>query len=93
MAMRSIKRKKQSSQAGFARQTIQSDILEGIIKIPRSLKHRMVEVILLPVDTEMLPLNISEEGVSPLGRFAGAWSGEPLVREEQGTYEVREEVK
>ncbi len=29
---------------------------------------------------------------SPLKRFAGAWFGEELVRENQGNYEVREEL-
>jgi hypothetical protein len=28
-----------------------------------------------------------------LSRFAGAWKGEILVREEQGNYEVRSELK
>lgn len=30
---------------------------------------------------------------SLLSRFAGAWRGGPLVREEQGEYEVRSELK
>jgi len=93
MATQSAKEKKPSSHRGFVRQTIQSDLLEGIVKIPRSLKHRMVEVILLPLDTDVsLPIDY-ETGSSPLKRFAGAWAGEPLEREEQGAYEVREELK
>ena len=52
MAPQSLKRKKSTTQTGFLRQTMHSDRLEGILKIPHNLKHRMVEVILLPLDNE-----------------------------------------
>jgi hypothetical protein len=33
----------------FVREIIDSDVLDHIIKIPDSLKHRRVEIILLPI--------------------------------------------
>ena len=93
MAPQSLKRKKSPNQPGFVRQTMHSDKLEGILKIPRDLKHRMVEVILLPFDDDAaLQRNQKREGF-PLKRFAGAWAGELPVREDEGTYEVREELQ
>ncbi len=77
-----INRKKRSSSAGFVRQTILSDKLEGIVTIPRNLKHRMVEVILLPLDTEPSRRPMDKQDSSPLVAFAGAWAGEVLVRED-----------
>ena len=93
MAMQVMHKKKRSSSAGFARQTILSDKLEGIMTIPKNLKHRMVEVILLPLDTEPASRRVDKRGSSSLAVFAGAWEGEALVREEQGPYEKREEFK
>lgn len=93
MAPHSLKRKKSLTQAGFVRQTMHSDRLEGILKIPNNLKHRMVEVILLPFDDETaLHRDQKAKGLS-LKKVAGAWAGDLLVREDQGTYEVREELK
>lgn len=48
MTVQQLKRKKLQIRAGIVRQTIHSDKLEGIVKVPRNLKNRMVEVILLP---------------------------------------------
>ncbi|OGU10775.1 MAG: hypothetical protein A2075_06375 [Geobacteraceae bacterium GWC2_58_44] len=94
MTTHMINRKKRSLPAGFVRQTILSDKLEGIVTIPKSLKHRMVEVILLPLDTEQpIRRRIDKTDSSPLVLFAGAWAGEVLVREDQGLYETREEFK
>jgi len=67
--------------------------LPDTLRMPKNLKHRRVEVILLPLDTEKIPHIDTKAAVSPLARFAGAWAGELLVREEQGAYEVREEFK
>ena len=77
----------------FVRQPIQSDLLEGIVNILQSLKNRMVEMILLPLDRdEMSCVNRQKEYFS-LEKFAGAWAGESLVREDEGSYEVREELE
>jgi len=92
MVTQSLKIKKLSSQAVFARQTIQSNLLEEVIEIPSKLKNRLVEVILLPVVSEKHNAQRKEKTGSPLKRFAGAWVGEQLVREDQGNYEVREEL-
>jgi hypothetical protein len=90
MAAKSFKNKSGFSQAAFVRQTIQSNLLEGIIEIPGKLKNRLVEIILLPLDSGK-SINHGKPG-TPLNRLAGAWAGEPLVREEQGNYEAREEL-
>ena len=92
MVTQSLKGKKLSSQAVFARQTIQRNLLEGIVEIPSKLKNRLVEVILLPVVSEKHNGQKNKKPNSPLKRFAGAWFGEQLVREDQGDYEVREEL-
>ena len=67
--------------------------LPDILKMPKNLQHRRVEVILLPLDAEKSSLTDSKSAGSSLARFAGAWAGELLVREDQGSYEVREEFK
>ena len=92
MATRSLKGKKPSSQTGFVRQTIQSNLLEGIIEIPSTLKNCLVELIVLPVGSEKHSGQSKKKAGSPLKRFAGAWGGEQLVREDQGDYEVREQL-
>jgi hypothetical protein len=45
MATKSLKSKERFSQAAFVRQTVQSNLLEGIVEIPTDLKNRLVEVI------------------------------------------------
>jgi hypothetical protein len=67
--------------------------LPDTLRMPKNLKHRRVEVILLPLDKEKDSHIDSNTAVSPLAHFAGAWAGELLVREDQGAYEVREEFK
>ena len=93
MVTQVIHKKKRSSSAEFVRQTILSDKLEGIVTIPKKLKHRMVEVILLPFDAGPVQRLVNKTGGSPFAAYAGAWAGEVLVREEQGLYEKREEFK
>jgi len=92
MVTQSLKSKKLSSQAVFARQTIQSNLLEGIVEVPSKLKNCLVEVILLPVVSEKHNAQSKEKAGSPLKRFAGAWVGEQLIREDQGNYETRDEL-
>ena len=92
MVKQSLKRKGASSQTVFIRRTLQSNLLEGIIEIPNPLKNRLVELIVLPVDSEKDVKQSEKRIASPLTRFAGAWAGEPLVRADQGEYEVREEL-
>lgn len=92
METQTLKRKAPSSEAIFVRETIQSNLLEGIIEIPNKLRNRLVEIILLPVVSEAHNAQSRKKAGSPLKRFAGAWVGEQLVREDQGDYEVREEL-
>ena len=66
--------------------------LPDVLKMPKRLQRHRVEVILLPLEEETSVRSPTEIKDSSLARFAGAWSGEMLVREEQGTYEVREEL-
>jgi hypothetical protein len=80
----SLKSKKLSSQAVFARQTIQSNLLEGIIEIPSNLKNRLVQIILLPLGRKKYSHKRNKRAGSPRERFAGAWVGKQLVREDQG---------
>ena len=91
MSMLAVTRSRQSSPKGFVRQIIQSDALEGIVKIPRNLQHQMVEIILLPVENETVETRDTPMSSSFLASFAGKWSGELLVREEVGALEGREE--
>lgn len=67
--------------------------LPDTLKMPKGLQRRKVEVILLPLDTDKSCRAASKPVSSPLARFAGAWAGELLVREDQGIYEVREDFK
>lgn len=67
--------------------------LPDSLMMPKNLRHRRVEVILLPLDAEKSLQADVNPAVSPLARFCGAWAGELLVREDQGSYEVREEFK
>ena len=46
----------------------------------------------MPVAGEKHDGQRNKKLASPLKRFAGAWVGEQLVREDQGNYELREEL-
>ena len=92
MAKQTLKSKEPiSEETVFVRETIQSNLLEGIIEIPNKLRNCLVEVILLPVSEKHRFQNNKKAG-SHLKRFAGAWAGEMLVREDQENYEVRGEL-
>ena len=67
--------------------------LPDVLKMPKKLQHRCVEVILLPLDAGENTYSFPELATTPLASFAGAWVGEPIAREDQGNYEVREEFK
>jgi hypothetical protein len=93
MVLSTLKIQKPAPQAGFVRQTIQSDLLEGVLNIPQNLKHRMVEVILLPIEEKKTNSGGRKKPAkSSLKNLAGAWSGKPLVREFEGAYEIREDL-
>ena len=88
----SLDGKKPTWQTVFVRQIIQSNLLEGVIEIPITLKNRLVELIVLHAGSEKQNSQREKKAGSPLKRFAGAWVGEPLVRGDQGNYDVREEL-
>ena len=67
--------------------------LPDVIKMPKKLQRRHVEVILLPLEPDKDKRYVTGHALSPLARFAGAWAGEALVREDQGNYEVRKKLK
>ena len=92
METQTSKRKPRCFEALFVRKTIQSNLLEGIIEIPSPLKNRLVELIVLPFDSEKDDKQSTKREDPALRRFAGAWAGEPLVRADQGQYEIREEL-
>lgn len=67
--------------------------LPDILKMPKELLYRRVEVILLPLDEEAPTDRVSAATSFQLARFAGGWEGDALVREDEGEYEAREELK
>lgn len=58
--------------------------LPDILKMPKELQRQRVEVILLPLDVKQGKPRCGKCAESPLARFAGAWQGDPLAREDQG---------
>ncbi|MBC8206010.1 MAG: hypothetical protein ISR84_01215 [Kiritimatiellales bacterium] len=76
--------------------TIEADIENGRIKSPEIRKLPAVAhvlITLLPGKAEKEPVTSPQDRTSLLARFAGAWQGTALVREEQGAYEARSELK
>jgi hypothetical protein len=63
------------------------------IKIPRAFQKRELEIIVIPLDEKA-----SSHGTGltwPKGFFektAGCFAGTPLVREDQGKYDIRNEI-
>lgn len=66
------------------------DIPPATVSIPEYLRHHPVEVLIVPLE-EREPTGPVVPNAR-LARFSGAWKGEPMVREDPGTYETREEV-
>lgn len=67
------------------------------ISIPEELQHQAIEVIIWPLDKLEAEQKIETDANGwPVGFFeetAGAWAGEPLVRDPQGEYEQRLELE
>ena len=62
------------------------------IDLPPSFRHRVIEVVVTPLDAEPAKGDAGAATAWPAGFFgqvAGAWSGEPLTRAPQGTVEPR----
>jgi len=67
-------------------QTAETDTL--YVNLPKSFMHRKLEIIIIPVDeasSRAWPAAFFEQ-------TAGCFADNPLIREEQGNYEVRDEV-
>lgn len=80
----------------YFRQIIEA--LPETITVPPELRHRRVEIIILPLDEIAVNGKIAAVDANgwPLGFFEateGRWAGEPLVREAQGEYETRLEIE
>jgi len=76
--------------------TIEADIENGRITGPESRKlpavaHVLITLLPRKVEKESMTLRLGRANL--LARFAGAWEGEGLVREDQGGYEIRSELK
>jgi hypothetical protein len=59
------------------------------VRVPKGFRHRRLEVIVIPIDD-------SPVRTWPAGFFeqtAGCFAGTPLVREDQGAYDVRKEMR
>jgi hypothetical protein len=69
------------------------DDLPAVISIPKNVQHTHAEVVIMVLSTPVMPVNtIKKQPASILNKYAGAWIGEPLIRESQGKYESREEL-
>jgi hypothetical protein len=66
------------------------------IDIPEELRHLPVEIIIWPLSDHPESIEPIDKNGWPHGFFeatAGAWAGEPLIREPQGDYEQRLELE
>ena len=72
-------------------QTVNSDHIS--LKIPKSFMKRAVEIIIMPIDDSKRVAEVSTAWPKDFfSRTAGCFADTPLVREEQGEYEVRETI-
>lgn len=80
----------------FYRETIKN--APSFIPIPKELRNRDVEIIILPLDEASKNGNVIETDINgyPIGFFeqtAGSLADDPIERAPQGEYDVREEIK
>jgi hypothetical protein len=70
------------------------DDLPAMIEMPREFQHHPVQITIVPLD-DASSSSEKKNGrpTTWLANFAGKWQGETLVREEQGEYEARDELK
>jgi hypothetical protein len=76
--------------------TIEADIENGQIRSTELQKLPPVAhvlITLLPWKAEKEPMTFLNGRSNLLARFAGAWKGGGLVREDQGVYEIRSELQ
>ena len=64
------------------------------LKIPKSFIKRSLEIIIMPIDEDKTVLGSSTEWPKDFfTRTAGCFAGTPLVREDQGEFEVRDTIR
>lgn len=68
--------------------------LPSMVEMPKEFQHHSVKIFIAPLgnttDSNEVTTDLSGTW---LAKFAGKWEGEPLVREDQGEYEHRDELK
>ena len=73
-------------------QKINSDHIS--IKIPKAFKNRTLEIIVMAVeDLRQTPESVETWPKDFFAKTAGCFAGTPLVRENQGEYEVRDTLR
>lgn len=64
------------------------------LKIPKSFIQRSLEIIIIPVDdAKPMPEASAEWPKGFFSRTAGCFADAPIVREDQGEYEVRDVIR
>jgi hypothetical protein len=73
-------------------QTVDSDHV--FIKIPKAFMKRSLEIIIMPIDTSKSTSETSTAWPNDFfAKTAGCLADAPLVREDQGEYEVRNTIR
>ena len=67
----------------YHRQTVDSDMLNGIFNLPQSLRNKKVEVIILPVENERVLTPKSSSAFGCLKKYANP----ALMQQEKGAWE------
>lgn len=74
------------------RKTQTADTQQLAIKIPKSFVHKKLEIIIMPVESNRVEQPGTGWPKNFFAKTAGCFAEMPLVREEQGVYEKREEM-
>ena len=69
------------------------DTTQLSIKIPKSFVHKQLEILVMPVENVNTMSDSADWPPHFFARTAGCFSETPLVREDQGAYEVRDTIK
>ena len=73
-------------------QTTDSDHIS--LKIPKAFMKRSLEIIIMPIDDLKIPPRGSAQWPKDFfAKTAGCFADTPLVREEQGEYELRDTIR
>lgn len=73
-------------------QIVNSDHIS--LKIPKAFMKRTLEIIIMPIDDSKLASEASSAWPKDFfAKTAGCFAGTPLVREDQGEYEVRDSIQ